>query len=86
MHVQITISGEGSASGVTSTSGLPGAGNDSGALHVTTTSGAAGTGPGGDAISAGAAPSALAFGSTDGLGSGGHQGASDQSAGPAPQF
>lgn len=86
MHVQITISGEGSASGVTSTSGSPRASNDSGALHVMTTSGAAGTAPEGDAISAGGAPSALAFGSTDESGSGGHQGASDQSAGPAPQF
>lgn len=85
MQVHITIS---SQDGATSTSitPSPGAGGDSGALHVTAAPGAAATGPGGDAINAGAAPPTLAFATASASGSGGHQGASDQSAGPAPQF
>lgn len=87
MQVHITISSEGGATGAatTSVSPSPDAGGQGGSLHVMATPDAGASG-GVGAISAGAAPSALAFHAADTSGIGGAQDGADQSAGPAPHF
>ena len=90
MQVHITISGEGSGDVGASTinAALPSPGTSGASSRDAAASGGqTPSGSGGNAINAGSAPSALAFVGGDGSGGGEHHhGASDQSAGPAPQF